>query len=208
MAADGSNSPYCKSNLGRLSQGDILRDVVIYEWAGPTSADGSKEQEGDTDEVRYRLIPYVIVLTQECDLEQDLSNRRNDKRDNDDKFLQSILLAPAYLATDFKAGTHLEKDLKLRMQKFNSTNWPRVTKNHEYRYHRLPGELNLQIPELVIDFKHYCTLPRFVVDDEYMTQHYLASISPLFRENLSVRFAQYLSRIGLPETSEAAANST
>lgn len=53
------------------------------------------------------------------------------------------------------------------------------------------------IPELVIDFKHYYTIPTEEMYEAYK-ENYLASVEPLYREDLSQRFANYLSRIGLP----------
>ena len=200
MAAGDSDTQYRKLDTGRLSQGDILRDVSIL-W----SANEDRTEEG-VDEIHTRVIPYAVVLTQECDLEQDASNRIDTQRRNDDKFLHSILLVPAYLARSVREGTQLEQDLGFRMQKFNSSTWPSITKNLVYRYHWLPPELALQVPELVMDFKHYCTLPRAMVDSAFVSEHYLASISPMFRENVSQRFAYYLSRIGLPERTEVATN--
>lgn len=57
---------------------------------------------------------------------------------------------------------------------------------------------HLQLPELVIDFKHYYAIPRDTLFRMY-PEHYLVTINQLFRESLSQRFSNYLSRIGLPE---------
>ena len=56
----------------------------------------------------------------------------------------------------------------------------------------------MQIPDLILDFKHYLTVP-FDLLSRFHGTCYLASVSELFREDLSVRFASYLSRVGLPE---------
>lgn len=62
-----------------------------------------------------------MVLTQECDLEQDHANRESSKGEQD-KFLPSILFAPAYLAQKLREGEHLiEFDQK--MQRMNSKMW-------------------------------------------------------------------------------------
>jgi hypothetical protein len=37
---------------------------------------------------------------------------------------------------------------------------------------------------------------------EHKEKHYICTVSELFREKISQRFANYLSRIGLPETKQ------
>ncbi len=185
-------SPYYRHTLERFHQGDILRDILAVLWAF------KKEEEGATPkiEVRKRVLEYGIVLTQECDLEQDINNRR-DCKDHSDKFIDSILLIPAYPADKLKQGTHIEGSKK---QNFGTKLWTQVKENHDYRYHYLTEYLDFQLPSLVADFKHYFTIPRDVLYETYKSKgHYIASLEVLFRENLSVRFTQYLARIGLPE---------
>ena len=192
-------SVYIVAREDRFRQGDLLRDVTIVEWAAEVKHASPEERFQIID----RILPYLIVLTQDCDLEQDHKNRADKSSSNQDKFLQSILVCPAYREADFRAGTHLG-DLGLRMQKINSDNFRRIKSNQNYRYHYLPGNRSLQVPELFIDFKHYFTGPRDLIYDEYREKHYLATLDVLFREDLSQRFAHYLSRIGLPELAENA----
>jgi hypothetical protein len=179
------NSYYFINDNKRVCQGDILRDYDLG-WVHY----GTKAKE----EVKLR-VPYLVVLSQECDLEHDFNFRTTTQKTND-KYLQSILVCPAYHADKIRKGTHLET-LKLQMQQLNSKIWPNVTSNQNPRYHFLHAEDDYQIPELVIDFKHYYTIPRDLL---YLKKddHYLATINIMFRENLSQRFAFYLSRIGLP----------
>ena len=187
-------SVYVVEREDRFRQGDILRDVTIVEWAAEVEDAPADERLQIID----RVLPYLVVLSQDCDLEQDHKNRSDHKSDTHDKFLQSILVCPAYLEANFRAGTHLE-DLGLKMQKINSENFRRIKSNQNYRYHYLPANRSLQVPELFIDFKHYFTGPRDLIYDEYRKKHYLATLDILFREDFSNRFAHYLSRIGLPE---------
>ena len=128
-----------KSEIMNLQWIDIKEDVI----------------EGDEISV-----PYLVVLTQECDLEQDYENRLETENANttNDKYLQSILVSPAYLAEKLRKGTHLEA-LELNMQLIDSKRWKNVINNQNSRYHYLPANEKFKIPELVIDFKHYYTLP-------------------------------------------------
>jgi len=185
------DSAYARHDLARLHQGDILRDLKIIERAEASSAGV---------EIAERQLPYCIVLTQDCDLEQDHGNRLNQNVESEDKYLQSVLLCPAYPAESLRQGTHLN-DLKLRMMRFSSKPWGLVKNNNNPRYHFLNSEIEIQVPELVLDFKHYFTISRGMITSDIIELHYLATLAALFRENVSARFANYLSRIGLPNIS-------
>jgi hypothetical protein len=177
---------YRKHDTDRVCQGDILSDFVYPEWVS---------REDKKIKIKHRIIPYLIILTQDCDLEGDHNNRINDK-DTQDKYLQSILVCPAYYAEKLRNGTHLEQ-LELKMEYQNSKKWKTITNNDNPRYHYLIECKEYQIPELTIDFKHYYSIPRDILYKE-IKHHYAGSLNELFRESLSQRFAYYLSRIGLP----------
>lgn len=59
------------------------------------------------------------------------------------------------------------------------------------------------MPELILDFKHFVTVPRNVLL-ELKPQAYVASLGQLFRDRLSQRFANYLARIALPDPADEA----
>jgi hypothetical protein len=137
-------------------------------------------------------------MTQDCDLKQDYTNRNDpEKAEKQDQYLQSILICPAYPAETFRAGQHL-KSIGLIMEQHNSKMYPLIKKQRNIRYHYFPSDLDKGIQELIIDFKHYYSLPRDYFYN-YFPKNYVATISPLFRESLSDRFTHYLARIGLPE---------
>jgi hypothetical protein len=89
------------------------------------------------------------------------------------------------------------------MRKINNSELDRVKKNNIYRYHFLPENKAAQIPDLVLDFKHYFTVPREIAYRDTFKAAWRTALGDLFREHLSSRFAHYLSRIGLPETESA-----
>ncbi|VVB59684.1 Uncharacterised protein [uncultured archaeon] len=180
------DSIYSKHDCTRVCQGDILRDFEYVKWAST-----------EDKKIRINIItlPYIVVLTQDCDLKWDFEHHAATGT-NHDKFLQSILVCPAYSAEAFREGSHL-KTMDLVMEKINSSQWNILIKNQNSRYHFLQNHRELQIPNLVIDFKHYYTIPRDILYTE-AKNHYLGTINELFRESLSQRFAYYLSRIGLP----------
>lgn len=148
--------------------------------------------------------PYAVVLSQECDLAQDQGNREENAEAEKlataemkhDKLLPTVLFCPAYQAALFVQGKHLEGR---RMGTFSGKLWELIRQNKNPRYHYLVGYADLQVPELVLDFKHF-----FVLSMELLTSHYnnpehsIARLAELYREDLSQRFAAYFGRIGLP----------
>ena len=179
---------YFKIDKNLILQGDLFQNFNYIRWV--------EEVEGEikTDEV---VIPYFFVLTQICDLKQDSKDRTKSDTEKRDKYLHSVLVCPAYSAESFRKGEHL-KDGRFIMEKYTSEQWSNVQKNQNPRLHFINKNEVFGIPNLVIDFKHYYTLPTSIIYRDYKF-HYLASLKDLFKEDLSHRFAFYLSRIGLPE---------
>jgi len=183
---------YVKSTGKRVGQGDIL-EKVIYSY--PIF-------QADQVTVAKITLPYAVVLTQDCDLESDFNCRLGSSKKNpsNDKFLQSILVCPAYLAEQFRCGTHLEP-IGLKMNTWTSEQWKSIKQNQNQRFHFLGADLALKMQDLVIDFKNYYTITRDEIYKDY-SELYLVSLDILFREALSQRFAYFLSRIGLPTLKE------
>jgi hypothetical protein len=173
----------------KILQGDIFNNFDYIGWV--------EEVDGKIVDIVKIQIPFFVVLTQICDLEQDFNDRTNSNIEKKDKQIQSILVCPAYLAQSVKCGQHL-LNLGLTMESYNSDNWRLITTNQNKRYHFLKNEKTLGIPDLVIDFKQYYTIPVQVLY-KVLKKHYVGSLEDLFREDLSHRFAHYLSRIGLPQ---------
>ena len=181
------NSCYIKLAIKRINQGDILRNIDVIDWS----------YADDDIEIGKLTLPYAIVISQDCDLDKDFENRSKSDSDKHDKYLRTILICPAYIAADFKVGDHL-KELELKMETWNSKRFSLIKNQNNTRFHYLEQNQDLQVPELIVDFKHYYTIPTDTLIKIY-NKHYLVTINPLFRECLSQRFSYYLSRIGLPE---------
>jgi hypothetical protein len=192
--------------LNRPWQGDIYKDIrIINDIILEYDAENNLEKASINDTV----YTYAIILTQECDLEQDYLNRKTIYEDQyyrrtkvpeikHDKYIPMILLAPAYLAESLKDGDHLKDEFKQKMEIYGGKNWNMILNNDNKRYHYLKTNVDLNIPDLIIDFKHYFTLSRDVFYEKYLNSSYLASITILFREELSFRFSNFISRIGIP----------
>ena len=194
MSQNNSVIPYRRdATPTRIQQGDIYRDVDLVEWT---------QGEGKEVVTTSRTFPYVVILTQDCDLLQDFNNRSSPTTTKHDKYLHSILLCPAYRTEEFKSGTHL-RGLNLVMENWGGDKWKRILGNQSYRHHFLSSYADFQIPDLILDFKHFVTAPRDIVYRASFRAVHLGTIADLYRENLSIRFAQYLSRIALPEIADA-----
>lgn len=182
------------SKSNRIRQGDIYRNVEYIEYV--------KEEKGIL-EISKIIYPYIIVLTQDCDLEQDFKNRK-EKREKpektQDKYLFSVLVAPLFNIEHFKKGEHFS-ELKIHMRDdipWDRTEGNKIRKNElpRYQYIKFPPEL--EIVDSIIDFKHFFSI-NIENLNEIRRKNFICSVSELFREEISDRFAFYLSRIGLPE---------
>ena len=90
-------------------------------------------------------------------------------------------------------------EIDIRMEIINANKSPgkylRINERPRYHYLEFPTEIPI-VPS-VIDFKHYfcCNLEHI---EKQKQNKFVCTVSELFRENITQRFANYLSRIGLP----------
>lgn len=201
----------------RIKQGDILSDVEYIK-----SADVENDGKIRICKIRF---PLVIVLSQDCDLEQNY-NYRNQKKENekqeegnekqkksnDGNLLFTAIVAPLYNYEHFIKGQHLS-NLGLNMRI-----WPEGKKkekngkkeelpterrflhqNETQRYHYIKFPDNVPIVVSVIDFKHYFAVTIEELE-EHKATHSVYSVPALQREQITQRFANFLARIGLPES--------
>ncbi len=177
----------------RICQGDIYKEISHIEYA--------LEVNGIV-EISTIIFPLIIVLSQDCDLQQDHKFRYEDpKPPTQDKYLLSALVAPLYNVEHFYNGEHLS-ELGLTMTQFEKRRDKisnKNLKNNEIpRYHYLEFPDDVPIVPSVIDFKHY-----FSVNIQYLNKvkpvNFVCKVSELYREAISLRFANFLSRIGLPD---------
>lgn len=180
-----------------VNQCDIFKNVEFVEYV---------KEADSTIEISKIIFPYAIVLTQACDLMQDFMAREKNKvseKVNQDKFLISVIIAPVYNFEDFRLGEHLQQ-IGLKMQPIGSRNktpCKNIIQNENKRYHYLKFDDSIPVPESVIDFKHYFTVNINYLNSIYK-EHYICSIDSLYRELISQRFSNFLSRIGLPDPIE------
>lgn len=176
----------------RASQGDIYKDIAIIEARDPDNA----------SKLIKTSYGYVIVLSQECDLARDWDNYRELEAGSadgkHDKLLRHVILAPCYPFERFLEGDHIHAR---RMNIWKKKEFQeQIRQNNHKRFHFLAKQDGINLPNLVVDFKHYFTLERDVFYRlKAKPGKYVCSLDKLYREEFSRRFAAYQARIGLPE---------
>ncbi len=179
------------SSDNQIHQGDIFRSLQYYE---------SFKEESKRFELSLLKFPFSIILTQECDLLHNTKERSSSAENSEiikqDKYLVSLLCAPLYNAEHLFAGNHLS-NLKIESERKNSEQRNYIKSNREPRYHYIEFEKPIQLVPMIIDFKHYFTVS--ILTLEANINQRVCSIKPLFRELITQRFSNFLSRIGLPE---------
>lgn len=183
-----------RNKTDKINQGDIISDVEFIE---------NVTEENGVLKITKIVFPLVIVLSQECDLTWDYDSRNSKKEDaNQDKYLFSIIVAPLYNYLHFINGEHLS-ELEQKMQTISSkpskTDNKLLRQNENPRYHYLEFDDSVDIVNSVIDFKHYFTVNTLTLQ-KHKENHFVCSLDVLFRERVTQRFSNYLSRIGLPTT--------
>ena len=175
---------YTTPSDSRVGQGDVFKDLS-YQYIT------------NGNEISTTQYPFWVVVSQDCDLEHDYNTDIGKEGYNtDDKRLQTILLVPAFVAEQLRAGTHMAIN-DWTMQSFNSGLWSPVKQNNHPRYHYLEKEEGSDLPDLVIDFKRFYTFPREYIYDSLELR--VSRLNDLYKEAASTRFSNYLCRIALPE---------
>ncbi len=195
------SSIYRNNYSNQISQGDILYNFPIYYY------------NYDDKSLDFLELPYCIIVSQDCDLTQHFNaynkkkkllsegfNEEDSKvKSETNKIIPSVMLVEGFPAEQLRTGTHLST-LNLytpQISKEKKTPWRNILQNETPRYHYLCGDDTMNISPIVFDFKRYYTVSTSYIYSKF-SDYYLISLNELYRENLSSRFANYLSRIGLP----------
>lgn len=186
-------SPYERTDKqGPFRQGEIITSVPDYLV--------SSKDDGGVD-VQVLNHPYAIIVTQDCDLEQDF-RLRAEKKMNHFRVQRNLLLCEVWLASDVR---QYERDGDTF--KANRALWGDIQKNKDERFcflEEVPADIDLAgegLPELVVHLRATFSI---LTEEAYS----LASRGSLVRrcklrspylEHLSQRVAGYLCRVALPE---------
>lgn len=191
MQLNNDKNCYCKRKQKRICQGDIIRELNLT----------ISSRIGNV--VDFSLTPsfsYGVILSQECDiyqhynrLKKNLEETDEDKK-SDDQVIETLLVCPAFPLEQFLLGEHIEGK---KMTICSSKKMEKIKDNDIHnRFHYLP-KLEGRLPELIVDFKRFYTIPLGIFDGN-LEKFYITSIKDLYRERLSQRFTNYLGRIALP----------
>lgn len=194
---DQANQPVYRPSTadGRVYQGEILQNVIQIK----PSIESIQNNEEGVLEVFPMPHELVIVMSQDCDLEQDYKRRQAGEVGT----LSNVLLCDAYPAEILRANVHAQDQL-------GSKDWKkRIAQNQNERFHYLqkvePG-LDLQgqgLTAIALDFKIYFTIP---TDELYARlplgiRRKCILTSP-YVEHLAHRFFKFQSRVALPRDHE------
>lgn len=199
-AADDRRRIYTASSQDeRLWQGEILSDlpqvkIGLRSLIVASSNIATEPSSVAPIQVEYDEHPLVIVLSQDCDVEQDYK-RRNAART---PFLSNILLADIFEAEYLHEKLHAEEST-------NSSEWRKIKENHTPRFQFLNSvsaetdALGSGLPALAVDFR----LCFSIRTDELYERLRLALTKKRCRlqtpyvEHLAQRFHSYQSRVPL-----------
>lgn len=169
----------------RICQGDIFSNIEVIE---------NIEVKGSKIIVDKISFPYIICLNQECDLESDFKTDPNYLKDSR---LIHLAIAPAFNFEQFLIGGHWGEIFQTsQSSKRSDTKTKLILDNEIPRFHYLKFP-DIDMPELIVDFKHFFTVNRAFLYSNLDKR--VCSIDDLFKEKMSQRFSNFISRIGLPE---------
>lgn len=195
-----------QSTPSSLRQGEILENVLQFKpdlkkWK-PKEPD-IESKEADIEVVSI-IHSFSIVVTQDCDLEQDYNDRICIQKATH-RWIDSVLLCKISLAKDVKYGEVYNSLAG------NSALWNPIKKQQNERFHffeKIPAEQDILasgLEELVADFKQV-----FSIDTEFLYKQIELKIcrkrsvlvSP-YLEHFSRRYTNFQSRVALPEPYES-----
>jgi hypothetical protein len=178
----------------RLYQGEILSNVI--ERRARVVRARPDDGSAYTVEVDEIVHPYVVLATQDCELEQDARVRElpieDKKRGN--ASLDHVLLV---IASDFEQSTGRFPSSEIRKR-------ARANKDERYQFlSAVPSAEDTEgagVPSLVLDFKRFFTHPisELLGAIEWREALRRARLVTPYAEQLSDRLGHFIQRIGLP----------
>jgi hypothetical protein len=171
----------------RIQQGEVVSNLLRMQLDLASFGE-------PTPMVQTEIHEFAIVMTQNCELEQDHKIRNGIS--NKGKLLPNVLFCHVETAGQLRTSVPPGSDI-----------WKRIVQNKDERYHFLQkveadcDTLGQGLPELGIDFMRYFTIPtdevyKRVAASEARRRCFLRSP---YLEHLSNRFAHFISRVALPE---------
>jgi hypothetical protein len=183
---------------GALRQGEIVTGF-IQAWVAFDSIVSGRDPE-----IESQVHPWVVVVSQDCDLDQDHQSRQPGSKQL--KLIPNILFCEVIAAQTLRDRRRESADPEEASKKgITSEMWGRISLNKDERYHFLQkvsaeeDRLGQGLPELAIDFKRYFTVRTEEVYHRLRTgAERRCRLQSPYVEHLSSRFCYYLSRVALP----------
>lgn len=189
---------YRSAGDGPIRQTELLKDVVELQAVGPRLSG----QEGRVS-IRRVEHPLVIVLSQDCDLEQDFNLRFPKEAEPTSRDEADI--TPGCLSHVILCDAWSEEEYRRRLPKgINSYDRRKIGSNQNERYHRLEsatiGEDGEEIDELFIDFRRFFALPSADLYDQVdgKDESRVACLPAYHLHDLAQRFFSYQARVAVP----------
>jgi hypothetical protein len=189
-------------HFGPIRQGEILADLWEFR---PLVAPVATSQ-GTSPEVIPVYHPFVIVMSADCDLEQDFKVRfgghqaqevyaEGIPQEGQPAILPHVLLCAAYKSEEMTRPRIPGSDV-LR----------RIRQNQDERYHYfhatgIGNSSSNSVPELYLDFKKMLALPTQSLYNGICNGGLkrIAMVPNIYVHDLMHRFYGFLSRVALPE---------
>ena len=177
-----------------ICQGDVYKNVK-YSYI-------DSEDDESVDIIEYEF-PLAVIISQACDVIA-MEGIVNEGRGKPTKFMPSILLCPIYEKNQAKTGQNIENAFftnEYTMEKenvFQKDDIKVADRDWHYRYHSLKIQVedNVIVENAIVDFKHYFSVPmQYLVKNKH---NRIVHLDDLFAEQLTLKFATYLSRVAIP----------
>lgn len=177
-----------------ICQGDIFKNVRFNYI--------DAEDNSNVDIIEYEF-PLAIVISQACDV-IGMDKIMADQGGKPTKFMPAILMCPIYDKNIVKTGDHLSEvfsglELDLTGENvYQKDDFKIAERDWHYRFHALEIALNGKtiLNNAIVDFKHYFTVPISYLRRH--TENRMYHMEDLFSEQLTLKFATYLSRVAIP----------
>lgn len=178
-----------------LRQAEVLQDLTEYRAVGLS----------DGGALEYLVVNHaaVVLLSQDCDLEQDCALRF--PVDADAPPAEEIEMHANSLAQVLLCDAYGETEIRAKLTNFGSKDWKRVEQNQNERYHGFAaaqvGEDSEDVVDaMYIDFRKHFTVPTSFLYDRVAAGDVVrrAVIPPIHSHDLVHRFYGYQSRVALP----------
>ena len=195
---------FCLSSTGvssALRQGEVLSNVVELQIVLDSITGMADRSTYEADAIEH---PFVIIVSQDCDLDQDFNFRfRNIGSQRHE--LPGVLFCQAMQAKEFVRNPRHSSIFKSR------TNLGHFKNNSDFRFHfmqEIPAKLDALkqgLPELAIEFKRYFSLPTGEVYHRIKLDHTQrrCGLKSPYLEHFCDRFHYFNNRIALPEQYES-----